>query len=689
MGKREILQSYIDYGLKLVAVKNKIAVEKWGDHGHDIATVLKNDCAVATGRNSGGLELVDFDLKYDLTGDLMTRYRKLVESHSPDLIKKLTIAATKNKGYHFIYRCDNFEGNLKLAQRETTDLEKKETHAKSVENGKTSLEADRAAKNDKTRVLIETRGEGGYFACFPTSGYGLIQGSLDSVQRITDEERNLLIQCARTFNEYVAEVVTYKPRAKDRAGAFSVTPLDDFNNRGDCVEVLMRNGWTVVKEKGEKVLMKRPGQTDSIHSGDYHKSKNLFSVFSSSTEFEPQKGYSPAAVFAILECDGDYSEAAKRLFAQGFGTSTPSLKKKTEKPSVSKAMLDDDEAVEIENENDPLHFLASSDDLKKYNKSVREGTLEIGKTTGIPRLDEHFVLKRKQFNVVNGIDNVGKSLVLWYLAMLSSMYHGWRWLILSHENEDGQIYKKLCELFLGVPLKKMNEGQLKKAEAWIDNHFKIIKNVEIYSYIEALKMGKIVKEMIGMDGYLIDPYNSLRVDEISNTHEWHYRATSEMRKFTKKRDVTIFLNCHAVTGATRMKDADGNPAPPGKADTEGGTKFASKADDFLTIHRLTQDKDKYKDTQIHVRKVKDTDTGGRPSPFDFPVIIRLEDSCRFVDVDGRDAVAEWWRQRNDAPTATIDFDAPVPMKANTSFLSSQDRKEQQETYNTTGEDAPF
>ena len=48
-----------------------------------------------------------------------------------------------------------------------------------------------------------------------------------------------------------------------------------------------------------------------------------------------------------------------------------------------------------------------------------------------------------------------------------------------------------------------------------------------------------------------------------------------------------------------------------------------KADDFLTIHRLTQDKEQWMWSQIHVRKIKETETGGCCTPFEEPIKIKM------------------------------------------------------------------
>lgn len=78
---------------------------------------------------------------------------------------------------------------------------------------------------------------------------------------------------------------------------------------------------------------------------------------------------------------------------------------------------------------------------------------------------------------------------------------------------------------------------------------------------------------------------------------------------------------HAVTEAQRRKGDDGLPIAPFAEDTEGGGKFVNRADGFVTIHRKVQapDNNTKRTTEWHVRKVRETETGGEPTPLDEPV----------------------------------------------------------------------
>jgi hypothetical protein len=85
------------------------------------------------------------------------------------------------------------------------------------------------------------------------------------------------------------------------------------------LQLLQEHGWQVVYEVGPKVVFKRPGNTDAKTSGDYHRELNLFSVFTTSTEFEAGKGYSPAAVFNVLVGGGDWKRTYRLLQDDGYG----------------------------------------------------------------------------------------------------------------------------------------------------------------------------------------------------------------------------------------------------------------------------------------------------------------------------------------------------------------------------------
>jgi hypothetical protein len=96
---------------------------------------------------------------------------------------------------------------------------------------------------------------------------------------------------------------------------------------------------------------------------------------------------------------------------------------------------------------------------------------------------------------------------------------------------------------------------------------------------------------------------------------------------------------HVVSSAGRGFGKGDIPAP-GKSDTEGGNKFANKADEFITIHRLVGNIEAYNITELHIRKVKETETGGQVTPFENPVKLRSRKGVvGFEDMDGYSFIA--------------------------------------------------
>ena len=185
------------------------------------------------------------------------------------------------------------------------------------------------------------------------------------------------------------------------------------------------------------------------------------------------------------------------------------------------------------------------------------------------------------------------------------------------------------------------------------------------------KARKVKKYNYGM----IDPYNSLKIDLSGfsklNTHEYHYEALSEIKAYGQQNNFGWFVNHHAVTAAARTKDGEKKyQAAPNKADTEGGQKVANKADDFLTIHRITQHPTDWMVTELHVRKIKDTETGGRPTPLDFPVKFEMyRGGCAFIErlEEGGQPIdpVHAWHMKRESKQSEIKISEPIAERPTT------------------------
>lgn len=259
-------------------------------------------------------------------------------------------------------------------------------------------------------------------------------------------------------------------------------------------------------------------------------------------------------------------------------------------------------------------------DYREYEREILQGyTMDVC-NYGF-ELDKFCPAKLGQLTVIVGHTNVGKTTVIaWLLSRLAKKK---KILVYSAENRISAFHKQFTRFF--VEHDQINADALER----VRNRIRYIKHEKHFSYRDMLNQATYLLDAgFDFDFFLVDPYNSLRIDNTTriNTHDYHYQAAEEMRIFTMNTNKSIFLNCHTVTEAQRVKpDANGHRPAPLDSDVEGGSKFPNKADDTIVIHRQISsmiDGEKYI-SEVHVRKVRNQEFGGEPTPFDKPVRMKF------------------------------------------------------------------
>jgi hypothetical protein len=319
----ETAQTYLDAGLSVlpaIGAQKRPAVAEWKSYQQRRPTAAEvrawfsnghSALCLVCGQVSGNLEMLDFDAG----GELYEPWREAVREAAPGLLERLVIEATPSGGRHVAYRnqvavC----GNLKLAQRR---IETPSDEPVTIGGKKHVPRKDGDGRWHVLLTLIETRGEGGLFLCAPSPGYGLLQGDFTNLPVLTAEERDILLSAAWALNEYVPA-----PEPIPAGCSNLARPGDDYAARGDVRAVLAKHGWTLVRA-GENEYWRRPGKTAGWSAT---LKDRVFYVFSSSAApFEPNKAYSPFAVYAHLEHNGDFAAAARALRAEGYGGDDPAV----------------------------------------------------------------------------------------------------------------------------------------------------------------------------------------------------------------------------------------------------------------------------------------------------------------------------------------------------------------------------
>ncbi len=175
MSLRQYFTDYAALGLQVIPiewdVKSKAPVSHrlWGDGKPLDIHSNHNGLMIHT---SGHIHCLDFDLKNTKNKNLYHQWLNMVANQMPDVISKLYVEETRNKGYHVWLQ---YEKNL----------------------NKLSL-----ADNVQGNEVIALYAGGPLVYTYPTPGYSIVSGSMEDLQQITQDEFECIIQAAQFFNEY-------------------------------------------------------------------------------------------------------------------------------------------------------------------------------------------------------------------------------------------------------------------------------------------------------------------------------------------------------------------------------------------------------------------------------------------------------------------------------------------------------
>lgn len=276
----------------------------------EVDALFRNAASVAVicGKVSGGLEVVDVDVKADPSGRLIEELPERLEERAPGLLSRIIVQETISGGAHLIYRIKGeVEGNKKLAMRPPLEGEK------------------------MPQCLIETRGEGGYIIVAPSAGYAITSGSFEQVPMISKEDRDLLIEICKSFDrmEEAEEQPLPTPPCNHHSG---LRVGDTYNALPDVADRLLAaflsEGWQQVSQDAEKWQLRRPGKAGGSSCTLYR--TGAVKNFSTSTNLETERAMTPFHVLALLKYSGDQRRCAADLAVELGMNSKQSSKSKKE-----------------------------------------------------------------------------------------------------------------------------------------------------------------------------------------------------------------------------------------------------------------------------------------------------------------------------------------------------------------------
>lgn len=263
------------------------------------------------------LECIDVDTKVFSTqiekDEFWNEFYQTLKDNVVDFEDKIVVYKTKSGGYHLLYKSKRVEGNQKLAK----------------------------LKGHK-EAIIETRGIGGYIFTYQDKKFS--KGSYFDINFITDSDREVIFNICKSYNHIEEQVIEPK-KDKKVYSENDTPPWTDFNNQNNVWDVVQDDFFIPPKGiKQKHFLIKRHG-AESAHSGYIFNDSGCMYLFTTGTIYPAEKLISPFVAYAYKYHNGNFSEATKDLYNQGFGTR---LKSKVDeiKPDI--------EEVKIENTIFPI-----------------------------------------------------------------------------------------------------------------------------------------------------------------------------------------------------------------------------------------------------------------------------------------------------------------------------------------------
>lgn len=276
-GKKEPIDKIKSLAIFRQRPINKHNVTFYFTGSEDIALMLRRK-----------MEVIDVDTKNK--DGISEQFLHAFKNGWPELYDKVVISKTPNKGLHILYYSEKVGGDVILAGRHN-------------ERGNTIAFIERLNETNKS-----------YIKCAPSQGYEFIQGNPIELPTLCIEEREWLCALASSFNE--VPVFEVKKKEAEREDS----PWNVFNGQKDWSYILNEltdRNWETIRDLNDRVVVKMPGGKQ--HSGVIWKETSLLHIYTTNSEFESGKSYSPFGVYCFYYHDGNVSLASRALAADGIG----------------------------------------------------------------------------------------------------------------------------------------------------------------------------------------------------------------------------------------------------------------------------------------------------------------------------------------------------------------------------------
>lgn len=295
------------------------------------------------------------------------------------------------------------------------------------------------------------------------------------------------------------------------------------------------------------------------------------------------------------------------------------------------------------------------EDIDKW----RTGGIKPVSGIDIPELDDYIRFKRN-FTIVGGISNTGKTTNVLYLMLLWSMFHEEHpvWVVCLSENDNIEAQVMLIEFYRSKRITAMSKEEMVSAKRFIDKHFIFMNNDRLMSHIGVIDEVKALTNERKIDGLFLDPYSGFemvgRNGHSMPAYQYAFHISSNARRLCKIKDMKFILSHHPNTESSRrvhkegdtvvvdevQYSVDGHGRPIYPADLEMGTVWQNRADDFIISHRYIFHDDLKMYSLIDVKKIKQVRTGGKPTSLGRPIVMKMKEDLTGFYIGGIDHIKE-------------------------------------------------
>jgi hypothetical protein len=294
------------------------------DHDRWFGDGRRTGIGVVTGAVSGNVELIEFEGLAVREGALDGVTELANDSGLGDLWHAVTTGwadQSPSGGVHYkvVVEGRPAAANKKLAQR----LAREDEY--------TPKDRQRVAEKPGTKivkVLIETRGEGGFVVIAPSHGsthpsgnpYVRLAGGPTTMPVLSAEDMDALYALCQAFDAMPTnEAPKTAPRPAPPRPDGSLRPGDDFEARADWADIL-RDVFRPLNTRGSETYWGWADGVGGVKATTGKDEHDRLFVFATGSDFQAEVPYSKFGAYALLNHGGDHKAAARELALKGYGS---------------------------------------------------------------------------------------------------------------------------------------------------------------------------------------------------------------------------------------------------------------------------------------------------------------------------------------------------------------------------------